>query len=669
MFLFPAIRLMNRLGFAAKFSLVSFLFVVPLLVTNGYLVRASLEQIRQTETEQLGLHALQGMLQGVAATRELADLLQLNAQLAQGGARERLDQRLHQQYQQIEELIEALAAASTDPQVQQEFAEAKELLTSLLQRTQSEDMLQARSAAADELLVQLQLLMRQQASVSGLSQDALVQVRSLVELVTSNTQVIGGQLARARTAASLALARGFIDSSASARLDDLLLSLEKLEAEYPVQLDASSLPTELNTDAETSLATLTTAREWLEDEVIMADSLSADWWQAFEQVGQWLVQTESFEQKVVDSLKDILDVRLQNDRRNMLSLIGVLAAVFALIAYLYSGFYVAVRNSINHLRRIMADVADGNMLAEARVDSRDELGELAGGLNDTISQVRQLLRQVADAVEEVGQQSAVVERIATDSNDVVSRQLQQLELMVTAMNQMTATAGEVAGGASLAVQAAEAVDRQTQQGQQLVQDQAAGINRLAGDIERSVQAVDSLARDSDEISRVLDVIAAIAAQTNLLALNAAIEAARAGEAGRGFAVVADEVRGLAQRTREATEEIEQMIERLQAGVGEAVAAMQGSHAGTAATVQQSVEVEAGLSTILEAAGQIVGQSQSIAAAVEEQTRVAHEVDRNVMAIRDDGEQASQGAGEAASASQQMAALAARLNTLLTAFRI
>src|SRR5690554_4884749 len=618
---------MNRLGFAAKFSLVSFLFVVPLLITNGYLVRASLEQVRQTQAEQDGLRSLQSMLQGVALTRDLADLLQLNAQLAEGGARERLDQRLEQQYRHVQDFLETLAPVAMEPAVQQEFSSARELLAGLLRRARSDDMLQARSAAADELLTQLQLLMRQQSSASGLSQDARVQVRSLVELVTSGTQTVSGQLA------------------------------------------ASSLPAALQADAQASLATVALAREWLEDEVVMADSLSADWWQTFEQASQWQVATGHLEQKVVGSLKGILDARLQENRRNMLSLTGILAAVFALIAYLYSGFYVSVRNSINHLRRVMADVADGNMLVEAHVHSRDELGELAVGLNDTIEQIRQLLRQVADAVEEVGQQSAVVERIATDSHGVVSRQLQQLELMVTAMNQMTATAGEVAGGASLAVQAAKAVDQQTQQGQQLVQTQAAGINGLAADIERSVQAVDSLARDSDEISRVLDVIAAIAGQTNLLALNAAIEAARAGEAGRGFAVVADEVRGLAQRTREATEEIEQMIERLQAGVSEAVAAMQGSHAGTAATVRQSGEVEAGLSTILEAAGQIVEQSQSIAAAVEEQTHVAHEVDRNVMAIRDDGEQASQGAGEAARASQQMAELAARLNTLLTAFRI
>ncbi|TDQ37088.1 methyl-accepting chemotaxis protein [Thiopseudomonas denitrificans] len=667
--LYPAIGLMNRLSFAVKFSLISLLFVVPLLVTNGYLVRGSLEQIRQTELERQGLHSLGSMLQGLAEVRQLADLLHINAQLAQGGTRSRLGEHLEQQQARVSGLLAGLEPASTDPAMRQEFIDGKEQLLDLLRELQEDDRLQGRSAAADRLLAQLQLFLRQQASHSGLSQDALVQVRSLVELVTAVTQNISGHVAQARTMASLAMARSFIDSAASARLDDLLLVLEKLEADFRLQLAATALPVALKPGADSSLAGLGQVREWLEEEIIMADSLEEDWWQTFEQGNRWLELIAGFEQQVLEELDIILTTRLQDNRRQMYGLTAVLVVVFLLIAYLYSGFYVSVRNSVNHLRKVMATVAAGDMLAEARVSSRDELGELGEGLNHTIGQIRQLLRQVADAVNEVEGQSATVERIASGSHEVVSRQLQQLELMVTAMNQMTASAAEVADGAGMAVSAASEVNAQTRQGQQLVQEQAAGIHRLAGEIGRSATAVDSLAQDSQAISQVLDVIAGIAGQTNLLALNAAIEAARAGEAGRGFAVVADEVRGLAGRTREATGEIEKMIERLQAGVADAVAAMQSSHAGADASVQQAQAVEAGLSAILQAADQIVGQSRSIAAAVDEQTRVAHEIDRNVVAIRDDGEQAAEGAGRAAQASQAMAGLASRLNTLLTAFRI
>ncbi|MFB1010766.1 MAG: methyl-accepting chemotaxis protein [Thiopseudomonas sp.] len=667
--LYPAIRLMNRLSFAVKFSLVSFLFLVPLLVTTGFLVLASLQQIRHTEIELQGLQSLDTLQRGVVLVRQLADLQQIHVQQAQGAADDRLERHLQQLHEQVQDWLHGLQPVLGDAQARQAFVEGKQPLQALLERTRNDALLQGRSAAAEELLVQLQLLMRQQAGQGGLSQDAGVQVRSMVELLTVDSQAVAARLAQARTQAGLAMARGFVDSGASTRLDDLLLVLEKLEAEYGLQLETAALPPALRGPAAASLSSLVQARQWLEDEVIMADSLDGDWWQALERGDGWLQTTTALGRQLIRTLDTTLQARLQDDRRQMYGLLLVLAGVFALIAYLYSGFFISVRNSVNHLRGVMLQVADGNLEVQARVASRDELGSLAEGLNHTVGQIRGLLQQVAVAVNEVELQSVTVQQIASDSHTVVNRQLQQLEQLVSAMNQMTASAGEVAGNAGQAVQAAEQVNEQTRQGQRLVQQQAEGIHALAGNIEQSVMAVDGLARDSREIGQVLDVIAGIAAQTNLLALNAAIEAARAGEAGRGFAVVADEVRGLAGRTREATEEIEAMIERLQAGVAQAVAAMQGSRDCADASVQQARDVETGLSANLQAAARIVTQNQGIAAAVQQQTRVAQDMDHNLVAIRDDGEQAASGAGGAAQASHDMAELAERLKHLLAAFRI
>ncbi|NLD15400.1 MAG: methyl-accepting chemotaxis protein [Gammaproteobacteria bacterium] len=667
--LYPAIRLMNRLSFAVKFSLVSFLFLVPLLVTTSFLVLASLQQIRHTEIELQGLQSLDTLQRGVVLVRQLADLQQIHVQQAQGAADDRLERQLQQLHEQVQDWLHGLQPVLGDAQARQAFVEGKQPLQALLERTRNDALLQGRSAAAEELLVQLQLLMRQQAGQGGLSQNAGVQVRSMVELLTVDSQAVAARLAQARTQAGLAMARGFVDSGASTRLDDLLLVLEKLEAEYGLQLETAALPPALQDAAAASLSSLAQARQWLEDEVIMADSLDGDWWQALERGDGWLQTTTALGRQLIRTLDTTLQARLQDDRQQMYGLLLVLAGVFALIAYLYSGFFISVRNSVNHLRGVMLQVADGNLEVQARVASRDELGSLAEGLNHTVGQIRGLLQQVAVAVNEVELQSVTVQQIASDSHTVVNRQLQQLEQLVSAMNQMTASAGEVAGNAGQAVQAAEQVNEQTRQGQRLVQQQTEGIHALAGNIEQSVLAVDGLARDSREIGQVLDVIAGIAAQTNLLALNAAIEAARAGEAGRGFAVVADEVRGLAGRTREATEEIEAMIERLQAGVAQAVAAMQGSRDCADASVQQARDVEAGLSANLQAAAQIVTQNQGIAAAVQQQTRVAQDMDHNLVAIRDDGEQAASGAGGAAQASHDMAELAERLKHLLAAFRI
>ncbi|MBS7326029.1 MAG: methyl-accepting chemotaxis protein [Thiopseudomonas sp.] len=667
--LYPAIRLMNRLSFAVKFSLVSFLFLVPLLITTGFLVLASLQQIRHTEIELQGLQSLDNLQRGVVLVRQLADLQQIHVQQAQGAADDRLDRQLQQLHDQVQDWLHDLQPVLGDAPARQAFVEGKQRLQALLERTRNDALLQGRSAAAEELLLQLQLLMRQQAGQGGLSQDAGVQVRSMVELLTVGSQTVAARLAQTRTQAALAMARGFVDSGTSTRLDDLLLVLEKLEAEYGLQLETTALPPALQDAAASSLSSLAQARQWLEDEVIMADGLQDDWWQALEHGDGWLQTTAALGHQLVQTLNATLQERLQNDRQHMYGLLVVLSVVFALIAYLYSGFFISLRNSVNHLRRVMLQVADGNLEVQARVASRDELGSLADGLNHTVGQIRGLLQQVAVAVNEVELQSVTVQQIASDSHTVVNRQLQQLEQLVLAMNQMTTSAGEVTGNAGQAVQAAEQVNEQTRQGQLMVQQQAEGIHALAGNIEHSVRAVDGLAHDSREIGQVLDVIAGIAAQTNLLALNAAIEAARAGEAGRGFAVVADEVRGLAGRTREATEEIEAMIERLQAGVAQAVAAMQGSHDCAAASVQQARAVEAGLSANLQAAARIVAQNQSIATAVQQQTGVAQAMDRNLVAIRDDGEQAASGAGGAAQASRDMAELAERLKQVLAAFRI
>ncbi|WP_407681437.1 methyl-accepting chemotaxis protein [Pseudomonas mangrovi] len=247
--------------------------------------------------------------------------------------------------------------------------------------------------------------------------------------------------------------------------------------------------------------------------------------------------------------------------------------------------------------------------------------------------------------------------------------MSQIDQVATAMNEMSATAQEVARSAAGAVGSAQSVNDETLNGRQLVETQVGSIQRLAGEIDASVAVINQLASDSSSISQVLDVIKGIAEQTNLLALNAAIEAARAGEQGRGFAVVADEVRNLAKRTQQSTEEIEKMIAKLQGGVGAAVKAMGGSHQMADATVSESTKVQQALENILGAAGMIVDQNQQIAAAAEEQTAVAHDIDQNIVEISRAGERTAQGASQTEQASRELTQLVAQLKQLISAFRV
>jgi len=234
---------------------------------------------------------------------------------------------------------------------------------------------------------------------------------------------------------------------------------------------------------------------------------------------------------------------------------------------------------------------------------------------------------------------------------------------------MSATAQEVARSAAAAVGSAQSVNDETVSGRELVDSQVGSIQRLASGIDQSVAVINQLAADSASISRVLEVIKGIAEQTNLLALNAAIEAARAGEQGRGFAVVADEVRTLAKRTQQSTEEIEQMISKLQGGVAATVKAMSGSHKMADDTVSQSSKVQQALENILGAVGMIVDQNQQIAAAAEQQTAVAHDIDQNIVAINEAGERTAEGSSQTEQASRELSDHVSRLKQLISAFRV
>ncbi|MGK8288543.1 MULTISPECIES: methyl-accepting chemotaxis protein [Pseudomonas] len=234
---------------------------------------------------------------------------------------------------------------------------------------------------------------------------------------------------------------------------------------------------------------------------------------------------------------------------------------------------------------------------------------------------------------------------------------------------MSATALEVVRSAALAADGAQQVSQEGASGRGLIESQQSGIGRLASEIDQTVEVVNQLAGHSQAIGRVLEVIRSIAEQTNLLALNAAIEAARAGEQGRGFAVVADEVRTLARRTQDSTEEIAQMIQHLQSGVGAAVAAMGSSHRMAAGTVSEAHQVQQALANILSAVGGIVEQNQQIAAAVEQQKAVAHGIDQHIVAINCSAQDTAQGACQTESASRVLLDQVSTLKGLMAVFRV
>ncbi len=665
--LYPAIAFMNRLSFGMKFSLVSVLFFVPMLLTNYYLVRDSYREFVGTRTELQSLDLLGSTLQVRRSMEDWLDLVRIESVIGQTGNVAALAAGLKRVEGELATQLQALVPVGDAPEQIAEFNTRRDELVAGLSAAQAEQSLQSKAAMAETLLGQTQVMIKLVAGQSGLSQDVAREVRLLAELLTTVTPAISASLGQGRAVGSYTFGQGYLNSDASNEL-------EKQQVQYAAQLQdalgaSAAARSRLESFAAASRESLQASSDILQDEVIMAEALDRPWEQFYERISAQMAKTYQLNDAILDVLAVQLAERLEEKRLLMTLLLSALAIVLFLVAYLYAGFYASTRASLRSLGEIMGKVAAGDMTARYQVQSRDELGDLGKVFNTTVAQIRELIERVGQTVAEVERQAQRVESVSGESNQTVSEQRGQIEQVATAMNEMSATAQEVASSAEAAVGSAQSVNRETVSGRALVVAQVGGIQRLASEIEQSVQVINQLAGDSQAISQVLDVIKAIAEQTNLLALNAAIEAARAGEQGRGFAVVADEVRGLAQRTQKSTAEIEQMIARLQNGVGAAVNAMHASQALAEGTVGQSAQVEQALENILGAVGQIVDQNQQIAAAAEQQTAVAHDIDRNIVAINEAGQRTAEGAGHTEQASRELSQLVGRLQQLIGAFRV
>ena len=673
--LYPAIALMNRLSFGLKFSLISVLFFLPMGVTNYFLLHDSYSEFRLTRTEVQSLDLLSASFKLREDVQSYYDLAQIHSVLvvSNSGQGSELPERISTLEAQIATAINALVAVSADEAEMTVFDAKRSELLAMLAKTKAQAVPNSKNAEIEKLLNSTLLLSKLIAAQAGLSQDADVSNRQLAELVISYTPRVVSLMGAARAIGGSTMGQGFVDSAGGNRLDSLIGDMEKLHAEYALALRAAVPPQSsvaaLAQPAEASLETLKTVQQKINDQLLMSSELTSSWSDFYRAMSTDIQQSYQLDAAVVEVLRQQLNERLDSKRAQMIALAIALALVFFAIVYLYGGFYVSTISSLKGLGVMMKKVAGGDMTVTFNAKSNDELGDLGKNFNGSIEQIRALIARVGQTVNEVEKQANQVESISSSSNQAVADQRGKIELVATAMNEMSATAQEVARSAEAAVGSAQSVNEETVTGRGLVESQVSSIRRLAGEIDQSVTVINELASDSAAISQVLDVIKGIAEQTNLLALNAAIEAARAGDMGRGFAVVADEVRNLAKRTQQSTEEIEQMISKLQGGVGAAVKAMGVSHAMADGTVSESARVQQALENILGAVGMIVDQSQQIAAAAEQQTAVAQDIDQNIVEINQAGELTAEGANHTAEASQQLSNLVAELKQLIKAFRV
>ncbi|MBO6228036.1 MAG: HAMP domain-containing protein, partial [Shewanella sp.] len=378
--------------------------------------------------------------------------------------------------------------------------------------------------------------------------------------------------------------------------------------------------------------------------------------------------------RIESSANDLHNLALKAIDDAESSSVNVGIAVFIFIALLLSIItYLIIRSIIAPVERITQIISrievSKDLTLRCDASTQDELGEIAQHFNSMVTSFQQLIEQVIESVATINTSCKRVSENAMLASEGVGQQLNEIDMVATAITEMGATIDEIAKTTELAASKAGQTHDNAQSGQLEVEQTIHKIQSLAEQLNSSAAVVNELERDSETIGSVLDVIRGIAEQTNLLALNAAIEAARAGEQGRGFAVVADEVRNLAMRTQSSTQEIANIIQTLQTRTRSIVQLMESSQKQGVESAEQAASAGALLKLINTDVRNIMDMSTQIAAAIEEQSMVAAEVNKNVVVIRDIAEESSHAADANASASDELKAQAEFLFRAVSNFKI
>ncbi len=423
----------------------------------------------------------------------------------------------------------------------------------------------------------------------------------------------------------------------------------------------TSLPTALSSQLEEAHAGMRRYREVLMEVAGLFEQKQ----NMREQVDQ---QSKAMD-KIMSGLMDTQQRLAHEDQHSAFIQMAVLTALALVIGLLAS---VVISRQITAPLALTVDlarrIAKGDLTVQARSARKDELGDLQNAMQEMAQNLNTLVQGIGNGVTQISTSAEKLSAMSEQTSAGVRQQKSEVDQVATAMHEMASTVQEVARNTTDASAAATLADQQARHGSTVVKQATVQISELAMAIEELGGAMNVLTQDSEQIGKVIDVIKAVAEQTNLLALNAAIEAARAGEQGRGFAVVADEVRSLAQRTQDSTKEIEALIVTLQQGTQAAATLMTSSRERTLDTVVLAQKAELAITEINQSIGTIQEMSLQISAAAEQQSAVADEINRSIVSVRDVADQSAVASEESAAATIELASLGQDLQRMTAHFR-
>ncbi|MGL4793672.1 MAG: methyl-accepting chemotaxis protein [Aeromonas jandaei] len=660
----PAIRLGNQLSFKYKFLLWSCLMLLPLAYSMANLLGRL-----QDDNEQ--------------ARKELAGVINLTPVPAIEQAllthRNLVTQHAYEQSPVGEDKVKAAAQAVEDSL--RAFADTRQDNPAFDALKQGWAALQSEGGKLevdqsnlrhDKLLTEVRHLYKNITAASSLIQDPALGTYYMVILTSERLPQLRDLLAqvrdRAATIADFGLFQAEGYSGLRFRLDLINATLQELEADLTLLYQIEpAYRAELGQQTDALLQQVRQGVDTMENKM-MKDQLVQLSTKEVLALGDGLDNTiTKLAGQVRQRLEADLHQRMAANQRHFWWVTAPLTAILLLYIYLMIGAYLSLRDTVGRVREIAARVNAQDLSQHIEIVGQDELAAISRDYNVTLETLRTLMRRVRENGVTVVESATEIEDRTCRSQEVIAAQQGETHQVATAIKELAATSQDMAGNALQAARMTQEAQQVVGQGEAVVDRTIKAIDHINREVLRTAESIGQLEQQCSQIGGVISVIRGIAEQTNLLALNAAIEAARAGEQGRGFAVVADEVRSLASRTQGATVEIQQMIEQLQSGARASVNAMSAASREAQEGVGLAQEAQHAFGAITEKVDRMVDTNAIIASAIEQQGAVVNEIERNVVRISDGSDEALQVANEARDAARQIHQLTEQLRSMVQSF--
>ncbi|MEE4681469.1 methyl-accepting chemotaxis protein [Pseudomonas alliivorans] len=669
----PGVYLTNRLRFPAKFTVLAIIIVIPLLVLGMRVfnsLNASIATVAQERMGQEYLHVVTPVLRLSMLQRALTNrMLTGDAAAAQDIVANR--SQLETAFANLAEIDARQGRAlETENRVQRLRDGARTLMDSAKPGASPDEMF----TQWNEQLTQTLNFIYYLSATSGLVLDEDYASLFLIDLSTIRMprQInVAGQIRG--IAAGLSSGQNLTPTMRGS-----LDSLFKQEAQTRLELEQSirllkRRDTELSERVNTPVVAAIAAMDSFRDDLkayVGGINVSVQQGQALSARGNVVVAAfYKAQDEIQTSLQGELNARYDELLLQRETVIGMCVIMGLLLLYAFCSIYKALRLAIDGLLEVTRRLADGDLSARVNVTSQDEVADIGTGLNLMAEAFSGSISHMDRTSYELSEVAARLGNSISLAKESMNAQQAETEQVATAINEMTASVADVAQNTEGAAQAADEANTASRTGLRVMHQAHSTIQALAEEVELSAQKVQALALHSQSIGGVIQVISTIADQTNLLALNAAIEAARAGEQGRGFAVVADEVRTLASRTQSSTEEIRNIIQQLQGATDAAVQQMQAGQQKAQACISAAGEASGSLSSISQGVERIVEMNTQIASAAVQQHAVSEDINRNVMGIRSSSGTLMQGIENNATTASELGRVASEMRSVVSRFKL